>query len=63
MDENLTITQTDYIVCPECGKTCKATVQYGPMFPIFIHDCEHCGYIIMESEWQLIKDPKQVPDL
>lgn len=49
------ILQIDYIVCPACGKMCKAEVKEDFPFLDFTHICEHCGYIIMESEWEVVK--------
>ena len=43
---------TEKIVCPECGKVQKAKVKHTIPFPTYIHECEKCEYIIMESEWQ-----------
>lgn len=44
---------TETIVCPECWFTQKATVTHrkGDPWPTFIHECERCGYLIVESEW------------
>lgn len=41
------------IACACCGKHCNAQVAFyaGDPWPDFIHECEHCGYINMESEW------------
>lgn len=48
------------ILCPECGKICNATEEHGDFpFGVYIHDCEHCGYTIMESEWDVIEDAKK----
>lgn len=46
--------QTQKIKCPECNYTQDAIVKHTPMFPIFIHECEKCKYVIMESEWDVI---------
>lgn len=41
------------IECPECENTCTATKHFyeGDPFASLGHTCEHCGYEIMESEW------------
>jgi protein gp37 len=41
------------IECPECENTCEATKHFyeGDPFASLGHTCEHCGYEIMESEW------------
>lgn len=48
-----TIIQTDTIKCPECSKIQDAEVTQGNApFATYIKVCD-CGYIIMESEWDL----------
>lgn len=42
---------TEKIRCPECDKLQVARVQHTVPFYTFIHTCEKCGYVIMESEW------------
>lgn len=46
---------TERIVCPECGFIQIAEVGHVFPFPwlIYVHECELCGYTIMESEWQV----------
>ena len=44
----------EIIVCPECNKLQKAKINNIP-FPVYIHNCKKCDYIIMESEWQTVK--------
>lgn len=39
------------IKCPECGKICDAEVENHFPFASYVHECEHCGYMITESEW------------
>lgn len=43
----------EYIVCPSCAEAQIANVyfEYGDQFPIYAHECKHCGYHITESEW------------
>ncbi|HNA14592.1 MAG TPA: hypothetical protein PKV24_20650 [Cyclobacteriaceae bacterium] len=47
---------TPVIECPECHKQQEAEIiENGAMlFPTYIHKCIHCGYLIMESEWNAI---------
>ena len=45
-------TKTEKIICPECGQIQYAKVEDTIPFPTYIHECEDCKYIIMESEWQ-----------
>ena len=48
-----TVIKTDTIKCPECSKIQDAEVTQGNApFATYIKVCE-CGYIIMESEWNL----------
>ena len=43
------------IECPECGSIEVAVEDYTTApFPTFLHSCNKCGYVIMESEWQVI---------
>jgi RNA polymerase subunit RPABC4/transcription elongation factor Spt4 len=49
----LGLLQEQTIICPECKNLQIATVEIKKPFPIFIHECEKCKYLIMESEWQI----------
>ena len=45
------------IECPVCKETCYAQVismDYAP-FSDYFHECEHCGHMITESEWEEVK--------
>ncbi len=46
----------EIIYCPGCEKICTATVAHTDPFWSYVHFCEHCGYTIMESEWNEVKD-------
>ena len=48
-------TTTEKIVCPECGQIQKAKVKHTIPFHTYIHECEKCKYIIMESEWERVE--------
>jgi hypothetical protein len=50
------VLRTDTIICTECGHIQKADVTYtqGDPWPSYVHWCEKCNYIIMESEWQTV---------
>lgn len=40
----------------ECGSVEIALEDYTTApFPSFLHSCNKCGYVIMESEWNIIK--------
>ena len=43
--------------CPECGSIEIAVEDYTTApFPTFLHRCNKCGYVIMESEWNRITE-------
>jgi hypothetical protein len=46
------IIATSTIQCPDCGMVQQGSVGGTWPHPTFIHHCEGCDYIIMESEWQ-----------
>jgi hypothetical protein len=44
------------IECPECGSIEIAIEDYTTApFPTFLHSCNKCRYVIMESEWNVIE--------
>lgn len=43
------------IRCPNCCKRCEAVVEKTLPFHTYIHECEHCDYVITESEWEPIR--------
>ena len=59
--------RTETIRCPECGKVQAAQVHFEDWmpFPAYVHDCQACGYTIMESEWELVarEGASTVPDI
>lgn len=46
----------DSIRCPECKTTQPAIVSRRPghPWPTYLHQCDHCSYLITESEWDSI---------
>lgn len=43
------------IACPECGSHEIAIVDYTTApYPTYLHSCNKCGYVIMESEWEVV---------
>jgi predicted RNA-binding Zn-ribbon protein involved in translation (DUF1610 family) len=42
------------INCPNCNTIQQAMIRRGVLGNIYLHDCEDCGYTIMESEWNQI---------
>lgn len=42
------------IKCPACLKNCEAEVIRSEPWYVYIHECEHCGYFITESEWESV---------
>ena len=47
-------TETQKIKCPECNQVQEATVEHTIPFTTFIHECDKCKYVIMESDWDVI---------
>lgn len=44
------------IECPECGSIEIAVEDYTTApFPTYLHRCNKCEYVIMESEWNVIR--------
>lgn len=48
------MSETVFITFPKCGNTQRAEIEFKPWmpFPSQVHECEHCDYMILESEWQ-----------
>jgi RNA polymerase subunit RPABC4/transcription elongation factor Spt4 len=44
-------TQPEKIICPNCNSIEDAEVQLTNLWPIYIHECSECKYLIQESEW------------
>ena len=42
------------IKCPECKTIQAAIVEDSIPFGTFIHECEKCNYVIMESDWEVV---------
>ncbi len=56
----MTGSHVDIIVCPECNTEQRARVAHTVPFYTYLHTCENCGYVIMESDWDVVKGlPKQ----
>lgn len=47
------------IICPECGREQNAQVLETSLWNIYVHTCERCGYVIMESEWETVDDEEE----
>ena len=43
------------IKCPECKVVQDAKVEHKAPWDVYIHECEECGHIIMESEWEKVE--------
>ncbi len=56
--ENMEEREIKIIQCPECGKVQKAVVSFAPLigWGDYIHECESCAFLIMESEWEEVKE-------
>lgn len=45
------------IECPECGSIELAVEDYTTVpWHTYIHSCNKCGYVIMESEWERVSE-------
>lgn len=44
------------IICPECKSIEIGTVVNTIPFPTLIHECSQCKYVIMESDWNRLKN-------
>ena len=53
-----TTTRIERIVCPKCKRAQDAKIVFEDWmpFPCYAHDCTGCGYIILESEWEQVKE-------
>lgn len=47
------------IKCSECETIQTAWVQITFPWNTYIHTCEKCSYVIMESEWEEVKNKTQ----
>mgnify|MGYP003658060963 CR=1 FL=1 len=48
---------TDVIIkCPKCDTVQDAKVQHTTPFYTYIHTCKKCGYVIMESEFNIVEN-------
>lgn len=43
------------IRCPKCEHVQVAEILHSQPFAMFVHNCERCEYIIMESEWDRVE--------
>ncbi len=52
------------IECPECGSIEIAVEDYTTApFPTYLHRCNKCEHVIIESEWKEVKRLKVHPDI
>ena len=42
---------SELIWCPKCKDPQVGSVIEADPFPIYVHTCHKCGYVITESEW------------
>lgn len=47
-------THTETIRCTECDSIEQAEVLHIQPFWGYVHTCVNCGYVIMESEWEVV---------
>lgn len=48
-------THMETIWCPQCETEQDAQVEETAPWWTFLHNCEECGYLIMESEWNKVE--------
>lgn len=51
------------LLCPGCKKPTQAVEEQAvgyPFWPVLVHECE-CGYIITESERDVVTNKKENP--
>jgi ribosomal protein S27E len=48
------------VMCPECGSIVEGKVERWYPWDIYSAECDNCGYIIMESEWEEINDKRNI---
>lgn len=46
--------QRETIKCPKCGHIQRAEVLETAIWNNYVHHCEKCEYVIMESEWETV---------
>ena len=44
---------TERIICPRCKVSQGAIVEHTWPFWSYVHECINCGYVIIESEWEV----------
>lgn len=46
--------RTVNIRCPCCGMVQETQVEWADKYPwpFYVQECEACGYVITESEWE-----------
>lgn len=51
----------EVIQCDNCELIQVATVKHyeDDPWPLYVHECESCGHIIMESEWNNVEGPQE----
>lgn len=49
--------ETEKIICPNCGavQLAEVVLYEGAPFWTYVHHCENCGYVILESEWETVE--------
>ena len=55
-----TPTHTEKIKCPDCGTIQDAIVEHTIPFHTYLHNCEKCNLTIMESDWEVVPNTKQL---
>ena len=53
-------THNEVIECPECKTVQWAEVEHTEPFYSYVHECDNCKLVIMESEWKKITDEREI---
>jgi predicted nucleic acid-binding Zn ribbon protein len=56
-------THSELIECPGCKTAQWADVEHTEPFYTYVHECENCRIVIMESEWNNILTADAIRDL
>lgn len=53
-----------WLICPACRvhQPAEEVTYEGDPFPSYVHECEACGYLITESEWECQGPPLRYDD-
>lgn len=52
--------RSELIRCPECEEPQFGTILEAVPFPIYVHTCRKCKYVITESDWNPVLTDRDV---